>query len=616
MMQRLEVKRFLFVGVLFFTLLLCVVQPVLGANDNSAAMQADDIFKMVNPAVFSIETYDLYGNKLAAASGFIIDSTGKAVTNYHVIEDAYYVRAKLTDGRLVNVTKILYMNRSKDVAIIQLEGSNYSTVKLGDSENIITGQNIFVIGNPLGLENTISNGIVSSSKRVLHNNTFIQVTAPISHGSSGGVLLNTSGEVIGVTTMYIENGQNLNFAIPINDVKESLDKNDNAKTLQIYQKIKTQLIYDCESFTVNYPSDWIAVEMNSDVRVIFINADGSKSNVTIEVGDNPPGQSIQTSVNNLVEYLKSLTDNKLTVKLQDDKEIINGNTYYKINCIRVFDDGAVIQEIMLTNKENKIYLLTLTCSLQGMKDGQDMLKNMLATFSIKDTNQERVSISKKTMCKEIRNGKSAGETKEFTNKIDNIFCHIIFDKFMPNKVTARWYYLNNGMRQFITGLDKQTPDKDTYWFGLDNDLFINRPGIWECQIDTGNEIKSLFFMIKEDPAIGVRINKKYYTFPIMPVIDNGRLLVPFRGIGDALGATVEWDGALNKVTLKLEDKFVEFIIGEDTANTSNGKIKLDVPAKIINGYTVVPLRFIGESLGANVNWDGKNKVVTITTISE
>ncbi len=87
--------------------------------------------------------------------------------------------------------------------------------------------------------------------------------------------------------------------------------------------------------------------------------------------------------------------------------------------------------------------------------------------------------------------------------------------------------------------------------------------------------------------------------------------MPFRGVGEALGATIQWDPILKKVSFSLKEKSIELIIGKNSAVTEKGEIVLDVPPKIINGATYVPLRFIGESLGATVIWDLNTNTVVI-----
>ncbi|MBI5663610.1 MAG: trypsin-like peptidase domain-containing protein [Nitrospirae bacterium] len=167
-------------------------------------------------AVVLIVTYDESGNPLSLGSGFFVKSDGVFITNYHVIEGAYSGAIKLTDGRVLGDIEIIDFNSEWDIAILKVEGSSFPTVKLGNSDIVKSGQKIVVIGNPEGLQNTVSDGLVSSIRKIeSEGDYFIQISAPISEGSSGGPVYNMNGEVIGIATMMLKSGQNLNFAIPI-----------------------------------------------------------------------------------------------------------------------------------------------------------------------------------------------------------------------------------------------------------------------------------------------------------------------------------------------------------------------------------------------------------------
>jgi len=154
-------------------------------------------------------------------SGFIISQDGRILTNAHVVENADEVTVVLKDGRRL-AGKVVGADPVTDVAVIDVDATNLPTVKLGNSDNIVPGQWAIAIGNPLGLNNTVTQGIVSAigrsgsdigiqDKRL----DFIQTDAAINPGNSGGPLLNAQGEVIGVNTAIIGGAQGLGFAIPI-----------------------------------------------------------------------------------------------------------------------------------------------------------------------------------------------------------------------------------------------------------------------------------------------------------------------------------------------------------------------------------------------------------------
>ncbi|MBE9143392.1 HhoA/HhoB/HtrA family serine endopeptidase [Planktothrix mougeotii] len=160
-----------------------------------------------------------------SGSGFIVNSNGRIITNAHVVDGVKNVSVVLKDGRQFE-GKVIGSDPVTDVAVVQIEANNLPTVSLGNSEALQPGELAIAIGNPLGLDNTVTVGIVSATgrsgsevgipdKRV----SFIQTDAAINPGNSGGPLLNQKGEVIGMNTAIIQGAQGLGFAIPINQVQ-------------------------------------------------------------------------------------------------------------------------------------------------------------------------------------------------------------------------------------------------------------------------------------------------------------------------------------------------------------------------------------------------------------
>ncbi|MCW6036394.1 trypsin-like peptidase domain-containing protein [Spirulina subsalsa FACHB-351] len=154
-------------------------------------------------------------------SGFILSSDGRLITNAHVVEGSDLVRVTLKDGRILE-GRVIGADNVTDIAVVKIEAENLPTVQLGNSETLIPGEWAIAIGNPLGLDNTVTVGIISAldrsssqvgvpDKRV----RFIQTDAAINPGNSGGPLLNAQGEVIGMNTAIRANAQGLGFAIPV-----------------------------------------------------------------------------------------------------------------------------------------------------------------------------------------------------------------------------------------------------------------------------------------------------------------------------------------------------------------------------------------------------------------
>jgi hypothetical protein len=193
---------------------------LIASENGGKELSASEIYTACVPAVFSIVVYDAYGDEMASGSGFFISSGGIAVTNYHVISGCASAKITLSKtGKVYNVTGVYDFDRAEDWAVLKVDGSGFPYLKLGDVSAVSGGNTVYAIGNPLGLQSTISQGIISNPSRTIDNMTYLQTTAAISSGSSGGALLNTYGKVIGITAASIEDpdavSQNLNLAVPI-----------------------------------------------------------------------------------------------------------------------------------------------------------------------------------------------------------------------------------------------------------------------------------------------------------------------------------------------------------------------------------------------------------------
>jgi len=151
-------------------------------------------------------------------SGFIIDKEGFIVTNNHVVENADQIKVRLADEREFDA-KIIGRDPKTDLALIQIEGAkDLSPLKMGDSEKLEVGSWVLAVGSPFGLEQTVTAGIVSAKGRFIGAgpyDDFIQTDASINPGNSGGPLLNMNGEVIGINTAIVAQGQGIGFAIPV-----------------------------------------------------------------------------------------------------------------------------------------------------------------------------------------------------------------------------------------------------------------------------------------------------------------------------------------------------------------------------------------------------------------
>lgn len=197
-----------------------------------AKLTTSDIAKYVDRMVL-IEVDGFEDGKAlsASGSGFFISSDGRIVTNYHVIDAATQGTVTVNGGQKYDISSVLGYNKDQDLAVIQISGTGFPICTLGDSSKVAVGDPVVAIGSPLGIQNTVSEGIVSK----LWEDGSLQITAPISPGSSGGALFNMYGEVIGVTTWKIRNGENMNLAVPVN-LARNLDTALNLTLTQLFQK--------------------------------------------------------------------------------------------------------------------------------------------------------------------------------------------------------------------------------------------------------------------------------------------------------------------------------------------------------------------------------------------
>ncbi len=200
-----------------------------------------DVYRRVRPSVVNITSqviqYDLLFGPVPASgqgSGFIINSKGYILTNYHVVANARRLRVTWTPEKNKSRTfsaTLVGAAPELDLAVIKIDAQNLPAVTLGDSSNLQVGQNVLAIGNPFGLPGTMTQGIISSIRTVrepgggIHIDGAIQTDAAINPGNSGGPLLNSRGEVIGIdSAIYSQTGSNvgIGFAIPINMAKAVL----------------------------------------------------------------------------------------------------------------------------------------------------------------------------------------------------------------------------------------------------------------------------------------------------------------------------------------------------------------------------------------------------------
>ncbi len=225
-------------------LLFLVIFPSVQAQD-----QLPELVRRIKPSAVAIETYDARGEKLSRGSGFFIDFD-RVVTNRHVIDNAYRAEVHSYNGSVYPVKGVIAIDAEGDLALLRVDAPANQVRPLSlDRTSPQEGESVVVIGNPLGLEGSVTNGIVSAVRDIPTFGRIIQITAPISPGSSGSPVVNMQGQVIGVATLQITGGQSVNFAIPserisqlqggallsLSDLVAAAGRNKRAKAVQAFR---------------------------------------------------------------------------------------------------------------------------------------------------------------------------------------------------------------------------------------------------------------------------------------------------------------------------------------------------------------------------------------------
>ncbi|MEK7450167.1 MAG: tetratricopeptide repeat-containing serine protease family protein [Planctomycetota bacterium] len=216
--------------------------------------QADKIYEQHHQAVVIIMTYDQDAKYIGKGSGFIVRSDGAIMTNLHVLNDAVSIKVKIAKDKYLEAEGILYSDAANDLVILKAKGENLPIVKLGDSDKIKLGENVYVVGSPGGLENSIiTDGVIIGRQEMGWNQKGIQISTPVSHGSSGSPVFNEAGEVIGVVASIsmLTDLQSLNFAVPINIIKNKVSE----KKITSMEKFAED--FSTSAYSRNFQGDYL-----------------------------------------------------------------------------------------------------------------------------------------------------------------------------------------------------------------------------------------------------------------------------------------------------------------------------------------------------------------------
>lgn len=209
---------------------------LLGTSSSAGESSPRDLFQRSRSAVVLITSFDATGQPLRIGSGFFVGNGSLVVTNLHVTSGASSVKVRLTSGEVETVQRSGGADPQHDLVLLRLP-TKHPSLALAKREPEV-GEPVVAIGNPKGLEGTLSTGVVSGIRRD-GDTSYVQITAPISPGSSGGPLIASDGTVLGVATASLSGGQNLNFAVPAAYIQALVDSASDVPLAAVSRTIPT-----------------------------------------------------------------------------------------------------------------------------------------------------------------------------------------------------------------------------------------------------------------------------------------------------------------------------------------------------------------------------------------
>jgi S1-C subfamily serine protease len=336
-----------------------------------------ELVRRVKPTVVALTTYDANGEALMTGSGFFV-GPGKVVTNLHVVRGAIRAEIKTLDGkgRVYPVTGALAIDEEGDLALLGVD----MPPERGRVSELATslpdeGEQIFVIGNPLKLEGSVSDGIVSAVREVPNLGRIIQITAPISHGNSGSPVFNLHGQVLGVVTIKVTNGQNINLAIAAARIAQL--KAEKLRPLtEVSSKNKTELAESL--YRTGLDSLWLG---NYDNAVGYfetaVNKNPKRAEAWVQVGYCKVKQGKNTEAIRAYQQALQLKP--------DDPEIHNklGDAYYYAGRLREAIESYTEAARLLPEDPETHYNLAVAYEESGNQDMATTQANILKNLDRK-----------------------------------------------------------------------------------------------------------------------------------------------------------------------------------------------------------------------------------------
>ncbi len=342
MVQSTSLNRLPFI---FLILLLPLLVRTQAAGTRMNAGQAAEktipvIARDAGKAIVLVVASNCSDNQVTQGSGFIISSDGRVATNFHVIRGCSSATVKFADGSFYQVAGVLATDPTKDIAILKIAASakEFPFLVMADSDQVQVGEHVVAIGSPLALleltgnaeictESTVSDGIISGKRDWEgHGITVLQTTAPVSHGSSGGALLDMQGQVLGITTMVMGEGQNLNFAVPAKYVT-SMSSTETLKPLASTEPTKSEQERQENSFDQfigTYSGVWQS-RYGSGIAVLNVRRSSGSLKADVAITGSPVGYRGDS----LMVTVKDFGAGVLTVEMKAENSPLSASGVFR-----------------------------------------------------------------------------------------------------------------------------------------------------------------------------------------------------------------------------------------------------------------------------------------------
>lgn len=247
------------------------------------ALTTAQIAKKVTPSVVVIQGKSSSGDVLG--SGFIVSKDGKIVTNLHVVRDMKTATVQMANGEIFDSVSVLAIDERRDLAVLQIAGFNLPLLEFGNSDVVTVGESVVIVGSPRGLEGTVTAGILSSVRDSGDGFKILQTDAAVNPGNSGGPLLNSKGQAIGVVSSKLRSAENLNFAIPINYARGLMNVLHAPMTFEQMRGGLAATLSGLTASIISSPSlketlDWLREQLPLAVVNLYYYSDGRPNSVT------------------------------------------------------------------------------------------------------------------------------------------------------------------------------------------------------------------------------------------------------------------------------------------------------------------------------------------------